>query len=124
MLTRRTLLASCAGFGATALGGRTLLGVAESAEPQPLRIPKLIDARRQGQSIALTAQRGRTAFLPGRPTPTLGYNGTYLGPTLRLHRGDDVEVAVTNALAEDTAVHWHGLLVPSHLGPDRNGPWP
>jgi blue copper oxidase len=73
MLTRRTLLASCAGFGATALGGRTLLGVAESAEPQPLRIPELIDARRQGQSIALTAQRGRTAFLPGRPTPTLGY---------------------------------------------------
>ncbi len=115
MPTRRTLLAASAGFGAAALGGRALLRAAEAAEPRPLRIPELIDARRQGQSIALTARRGRTAFLPGRPTPTLGYNGTYLGPTLRLHRGDDVEIAVTNALAEDTAVHWHGLLVPGHL---------
>lgn len=77
MLTRRTLLAASAGFGAAALGGRALLRAAEAAERQPLRIPELIDARRQGQSIALTAQRGRTAFLPGRPTPTLGYNGTY-----------------------------------------------
>ena len=115
MLTRRTFIAATAGLGAAALGGRTLLRAAKAAEPQPLRIPELIDARSQGQSIALRVQRGRTAFFPGRPTPTLGYNGSYLGPTLRLHRGDEVEVAVTNALAEDTTVHWHGLLIPGHL---------
>ena len=46
---------------------------------------------------------------------TLGYSGSYLGPTLRVHRGDEVEMAVTNALGEDTTVHWHGLLVPGEL---------
>src|SRR3546814_875993 len=80
-----------------------------------LRIPELIDARTKGQAIVLTAQSGRTAFFSGRESDTLGYNGSYLGPTLRVHRGDDVEITVTNSLREDTTVHWHGLLIPGEL---------
>ena len=113
-LTRRSFLAGSALAGGTVLAAPYLWRAA-AAEPQDLRIPELIDARSQGQSIALRAQAGRTAFFPGRESPTLGYNGSYLGPTLRVHRGDDVEVAVTNALGEGTTVHWHGLLVPGEL---------
>ncbi|HEY8707722.1 MAG TPA: multicopper oxidase domain-containing protein [Burkholderiaceae bacterium] len=88
---------------------------AGSSEPQPLRIPPLLDARKQGQSISLTAQAGNTEFFAGRQSRTLGYNGSYLGPTIRLHRGDDVQMAVTNALGQNTTVHWHGLIVPAEL---------
>ena len=85
----------------------------ESSEPQPLRIPPLLDARQQGQSIRLRAQAGSTEFFAGRESQTLGYNGHYLGPTIRLHRGDDVQMAVTNGLGTDTTVHWHGMLIPA-----------
>ena len=60
-------------------------------------------------------QAGSTEFFPGRASGTLGYNGSHLGPTLRVHRGDDVEIAVTNTLSENTTVHWHGLLIPAEL---------
>jgi len=81
----------------------------------PLPVPPLLDARAHGQALGLTAQAGQTEFFPGKSSATLGYNGSYLGPTLRVHRGDDVQVSVTNALKVDTTVHWHGLLVPGEL---------
>lgn len=114
MITRRSFLAGAALAGGTALAASSLWRAA-AAEPQRLQIPELIDARSRGQSITLKAQAGRTSFFPGRESRTLGYNGSYLGPTLRVHRGDDVEIAVTNALDEETSVHWHGLLVPGEL---------
>ena len=112
--TRRSFLVGSAVAGAGALVGWSLLRP-EAAEPQALRIPALIDAREQGQSITLQVQQGSTEFFPGRGSRTLGYNGNYLGPTLRVHRGDDLEIAVTNALAEDTTAHWHGLLIPAEM---------
>jgi FtsP/CotA-like multicopper oxidase with cupredoxin domain len=112
---RNFLLGTAAAVGAASYG--TLLAQADPAARNALRIPPLIDARQQRQGISLRAQAGRTEFFPGKESPTLGYNGNYLGPTLRVHRGDDVQVAVTNGLQEDTTVHWHGLLVPG----DRDG---
>ncbi len=115
-LSRRSLLAGAAVIGAGAVVARSLWHAPEApAEPQALRIPDLLDARRQGHSVALQVQAGNTEFYPGRASRTLGYNGSYLGPTLRVHRGDDVEIAVTNTLKEDTTVHWHGLLIPAEL---------
>ncbi|PZR83399.1 MAG: copper oxidase [Stutzerimonas stutzeri] len=86
---------------------------AQAVESRPLPIPELIDARRQGNALALRTETGRTAFFPGRDSATRGFNGSYLGPTLRIHQGDEVELAVTNAMPDATAVHWHGLLVPA-----------
>lgn len=80
-----------------------------------LPIPPLVDARQQGSRVSLQVQTGQTTFCPGRPSNTLGYNGGYLGPTIRVHRGDDVSMAVTNVLRADTTVHWHGLLIPGEL---------
>ena len=84
-------------------------------EPQSLRIPELLDARKQANAVSLQVQAGATEFFPGRASQTLGYNGSYLGPTIRVNRGDEVEIAVSNALKEDTTVHWHGLLIPAEL---------
>lgn len=116
---RRSLFAGAAIIGASAAAAlvarRLWKSAGAAAESQPLRIPELLDARRQGQSVAVQVQAGSTEFYPGHMSQTLGYNGSHLGPTLRVHRGDDVEIAVTNTLNEDTTVHWHGLLIPAEL---------
>ena len=100
-MTRRSALAGLAASSAAAAAGfRASLRHAEAAEPQPLRIPDLIDARAQGNAITLSAQAGQTAFVPGRESATRGFNGGHLGPTLRLHRGDEVEIAVANTMRD------------------------
>lgn len=85
----------------------------------PLRIPELLEGTLSGDQAApvrefsLQVQNGTTRFLPGMDTPTIGVNGNYLGPTLRLRSGENVVIHVNNAMNEDTTVHWHGLHVPA-----------
>nr|WP_306267560.1 multicopper oxidase domain-containing protein [Pararhizobium sp. IMCC3301] len=123
--SRRGILVGAAATGVGALAVSSIWNTSDAAaEPQPLRIPPLLDARKHGNSVALDVRAGQTEFYSGRASNTLGYNGSYLGPTLRLYRGDDVELAVTNQLREDTTVHWHGLLIPAELdgGPHQRIP--
>ena len=62
----------------------------------------------------LIMQPGATEFLPGVLTPTLGYNGNYLGPTLIMNKGDEVVLNVTNNLGgPHTTTHWHGFHLPA-----------
>lgn len=118
--TRRNFLLASAGaavVAGAALTRQSLLPHAQAGARQALWIPPLLDAREHRQSLSLNAHHGAKEFFPGKRSSTLGYNGSYLGPTLRFHRGDDVQVAITNALGEPTTVHWHGLLIPG----DRDG---
>ena len=81
----------------------------------PLAIPPLIDpAAENGEKVfTLTLQKGEQEFLPGKHTATYGVNGPYLGPTLRLHTGDQVRMKVTNGLGTATTIHWHGMELPA-----------
>ena len=86
---------------------------------RPLPIPPLapstvVDGVRV---FSLTAQEGTAEFRPGVSTPTWGFDGDVLGPTLRATRGERVAVEVTNSLEEATTVHWHGM----HLPPAMDG---
>ena len=45
----------------------------------------------------------------------MGYNGRFLGPTIRVNKGDNVVINVTNQLDEVTTVHWHGMHVPPEM---------
>lgn len=76
----------------------------------PLATGEVIDGVR---SFDLTAAPGSMEFREGESTPTLGYNGDYLGPTIRLRRGEDVAIRVKNDLDEETTVHWHGVFLPA-----------
>ncbi len=83
----------------------------------PLRIPKQlvgteVDGRMQ---YRLVVDEGVSEFLPDTRTPTAGVNGSYLGPTLRLRRGDQVDLVVENRLDEMTTMHWHGMHVPARM---------
>jgi blue copper oxidase len=83
-----------------------------------LRIPPLAASRldeRGNRVFALTAQEGNMELRPGRPARTWGFNGPYLGPTLRATRGETVRVDVRNDLPETTTVHWHGMRLPARM---------
>jgi blue copper oxidase len=90
----------------------------EVAFADPLAIPPLAESRvdAQGRRVFdLTAGEGSHDFGRGRSTPTWGFNGDYLGPTLRAQRGEQVVVNVHNELAENTTVHWHGMHLPAAM---------
>ncbi len=82
-----------------------------------LRIPALLLPRAEnGEKVfELAAQPGESAFFPGLRTRTLGFNGSYLGPTLRLRAGDRVRLRVGNQLDEPITVHWHGMHLPAAM---------
>ena len=42
-------------------------------------------------------------------------NGTIPGPLIRLKEGQTARIAVSNRLAEQTSIHWHGVLVPFQM---------
>lgn len=78
----------------------------------PLLEPAIINGEKV---FTLTAASGRTELLPGAFSDTAGYNGSYLGPTLRARTGDRVRIEVKNRLDETTTVHWHGMHVPAAM---------
>ncbi len=79
--------------------------------------------------LVLTAAPDEVVLLPGRPTPVWRFTGqltkgpadtlqtipgSYLGPVIRLRRGQKVRVRFANKLPEPSIVHWHGLDVPEN----------
>jgi FtsP/CotA-like multicopper oxidase with cupredoxin domain len=80
-----------------------------------LRIPPLLRPRDEdGRRVfELTLEGGRAELLPGKRAETWGANGSYLGPTLRAGRGEQVQVRVRSALPEATTIHWHGMHLPA-----------
>jgi FtsP/CotA-like multicopper oxidase with cupredoxin domain len=78
--------------------------------------------------LALTAAPDEVPLLPGAATRVWRFTGrlikgpadtlqtlpgSYLGPVIRLRRGQQVRVRFVNQLGEDSIVHWHGLDVPA-----------
>lgn len=118
------LVAAVAGWFAMNSGRPTPPAVGTTTFAQPLRIPELApsivaDGVRLFQ---LEAHEGRSSFVPQGETPTLGYNGDYLGPTLVAHRGERVRVDVRNGLDESTTVHWHGMHLPAAMDGGPHSP--
>ena len=87
--------------------------VADNPFVNKLFIPPLLENTGGGQGFSLNAQKGHQDFFNGVRTETLGYNGSFLGPTIRVHEGDKVRFRVKNQLDQPTTVHWHGLHVPA-----------
>ena len=50
---------------------------------------------------------------PGRVFSAFAYNGLVPGPEFRVTEGDRVRIVVHNELNQSTAIHWHGIDVPS-----------
>jgi blue copper oxidase len=122
VVTRRQFTVGSAAIVASGLFGYPDTGRADRPPfTTLLPIPKLIDAATQGNRVQLKAARGHHVFLRGKVAETYGYSAPVLGPTIRVRRGDEIEMSVHNDLDRDTTVHWHGLLVPGDVdgGPQQ-----
>jgi FtsP/CotA-like multicopper oxidase with cupredoxin domain len=109
------------------LSGTAVDTVGKVAFDRPLKVPPLapssVDA--DGRRVFdLTAQPGDSDLGHGPGTRTWGYNGAYLGPTLRAKRGERVAVNVHNRLNEPTTVHWHGMHLPAKVDGGPHHPIP
>jgi bilirubin oxidase len=116
-MTRRHFIQGL-GYSTGALAFFPLVGCSRTIQhSNALRIPPLLQGTLKDgvKFYNLTAQQGTSRFLPNLNTPTWGYNGAYLGPTLRAKKGDNIQVNVTNHLNEVTTVHWHGMVLPSEM---------
>lgn len=125
MITRRRLLLAAAATpfvlsatgctrGAAAPSAGAPIAVGSTARSLP--IPPLATAQVGADGVRrfqLVAQPGSSEMIAGKRTPTWGYNGSMLGPTLRARRGETVAATITNHLPEPTSVHWHGMHVPA-----------
>ncbi|WP_329382737.1 multicopper oxidase domain-containing protein [Streptomyces sp. NBC_01351] len=92
-----------------------------------LRVPPLAPSTVEADGTRvfdLRMQAGQTEFTPGAPTPTWGFNGSCLGPTLRAAKGEKVRVRIANGLSEESTVHWHGMHLPAAMdgGPHQMVP--
>ena len=125
LLTRRELLA----LGAAGLAGSAAwrLGLLhdEATWPPPSPMPR--ESFVPDVELVLVAAPDEARVLPGRPTAIWRFTGriitgppssletipdSWLGPTIRLRRGQKVRIRFSNRLPEPSIVHWHGLDVP------------
>jgi blue copper oxidase len=114
-LTRRQAL-MWSGSAAAGLAVAGLPGWTRSAPSRGtnLPIPQLIEAR-HGEPVTLSLQTANHRFGPGPAVPSRGISSSYLGPVVRVRNDDTIPFRVENHLDEETTLHWHGLLVPSHV---------
>lgn len=118
-LTRRGFLANTGRATAAVLLGRFVTGCATTGVlAPPRRTLSVVD----GRTIDLQIAETRLA-VAGQSAVATTVNGGIPGPEIRLREGQDVTLRVSNALDEDTSIHWHGLLVPPGMdgvpGPAR-----
>ena len=94
--------------------GGTLLGL--GLNPVVARA-KMLHARSgpkelSGKRFDLTYSPTRVNFTGNKRYAT-AINGSVPAPVLRWKEGDTITLKVTNNLAEDTSLHWHGIILPS-----------
>jgi CopA family copper-resistance protein len=106
-LDRRRLLRGAGGLGGGLVAASLLPGWARSATPSA-------GTGLSGPEIALTVDHAKVD-IDGRGGHAIAVNGTVPAPLLRLKEGQNVRIAVTNRLQEDTSIHWHGLLLPFQM---------
>ena len=109
---------------------RILIRTAATAAVAALGLPGLSAAAGIDVHIELHAVQDNVAIRPGEQTQVWRYRGkllrgdasaldawagNYLGPIIRVRRGQRVRIDLINALPESTIIHWHGLHVPEAM---------
>ena len=108
LISRRTFVTGAAS-GAALLGlglpTRSLFAATSTRQP----VPNL-----RGTSFDINIGY-KTVNYTGRERPATTFNGSVPGPILRWREGDRVTLRVTNHLAQDSSIHWHGIILPANM---------
>ncbi|GEM34831.1 multicopper oxidase [Nocardia neocaledoniensis NBRC 108232] len=113
-----TLVCAIAGLVTWSWSTADVSTVGTTEFTRPLAVPPLAPSTVEADGTRvfdLDMRTGTTEFEPGTATETWGFNGSYLGPTLRAARGERVRVRVRNQLPEASTVHWHGMHLPAEM---------
>lgn len=67
----------------------------------------------------------KTVYFNGNPIKAIAVNNQIPAPSLHFKEGDEVTINVYNHLDKETAIHWHGIILPWQmdgvLGITQNG---
>ena len=107
MSRRRFVTGAAAGSALLGLGISTQSSYAAASTRQPL--PSL-----RGSNFDIDIAY-KTVNFTGRERPATAFNGSVPGPILRWQEGDRVTLRVTNNLAHDSSIHWHGIILPANM---------
>ncbi|GBE46097.1 copper resistance protein A precursor [bacterium BMS3Bbin11] len=108
-MSRRTFVKGVAMGGAAGLLGldaRPLLASMDKGQNGPVTL--------SGTQFDLTYSPTLVNFT-GEERYATAINGSVPAPILRWKEGDRVTMRVKNNLAEDTSIHWHGIILPSEM---------
>ena len=114
------MTAAAAGVSSIALPAffvRNALATEDGRFTNPLELPPLLEGHPEAgiQVYDLILQRGHRNFFSDLATPTAGINGSFLGPVVKVNRGDRIRLNVTNRLSESSTLHWHGMHLPAKM---------
>ncbi|MBT8330400.1 MAG: multicopper oxidase domain-containing protein, partial [Desulfofustis sp.] len=116
-IARSAVALGMAAFGKYGfISPRTAAAAQENPFSNQLYIPPLLEksgASTDISPLSLVVQKGQHEFFSNGLTDTLGYNGSILGPTIRVRNKENVRLQVQNSIDQITTVHWHGLHVPA-----------
>jgi FtsP/CotA-like multicopper oxidase with cupredoxin domain len=82
---------------------------AQSIAGNPLRLPPTISGG------VLTLAQSNVAVWPNTTTQAVAINNSYPGPTVRIQKGQTLNVEFRNQLNQPSNIHWHGLVVPEKM---------
>ena len=89
------------------------LGLGVQAKPTSEMMKKILAGPTilRGSKFDLTYSPTKVN-LTGKGRIATAINGSVPAPVLRWKEGDTVTLNVTNNMAEDTSIHWHGIILP------------
>ncbi|MCL4704915.1 multicopper oxidase domain-containing protein [bacterium] len=64
---------------------------------------------------AMTLAQSNVAVWPNTTTQVIAINNSYPGPTVRIQKGQTLNVVFRNQLNQPSNIHWHGLVVPEKM---------
>lgn len=98
-LSRRAFVGSLAGMGSAGAAGTWPARAASDSD---------------GVAV-LRAASGEAHGLGSAGAPAYAFGAAPGGPVIRVRRGEQVAARLVNALAEPTAIHWHGVRLPNRM---------
>ncbi|NQZ32285.1 MAG: copper resistance system multicopper oxidase [Oceanospirillaceae bacterium] len=112
MSRRRFITGAAASSTALGFGLHSSLSFADSLVDS--KVKRTPPQELRGNRFALNI--GYQALnITGKDSLATTVNGSLPAPTLRWKEGDTVTIRVTNNLSHDSSIHWHGMILPTHM---------